>query len=107
MSTFGPVTFVPSHWPGNLWPSIEIDPEEPALFLRVLTHLSLTYDVPPPRLVDIIDGMACDFRLLGVEAKFMIDTWSFSLAFAEEATRDQVLADLRLLPEGYFDDPAP
>jgi hypothetical protein len=104
MSTFGPVTFVPWHWPGNLWPSIEIEPEDAGLFPRLLTHLCLAYDVPPPAVVDTIDGWACDFRLLDVEAKFMIDTWSFSLAFVEEATRDRVLDDLRSLPAGYFDD---
>src|SRR5882672_5270231 len=106
MSTFGTITFVPWHWQGNLWPSIEIDPEDQALYPRLLTHLCLAYDVPPPRLADTIDGWACDFRLLGVDATFMIDMWTFSLAFAEEWTRDQVLADLRALPERYFDDPA-
>jgi hypothetical protein len=95
---------MPGALTGNGWPCIWITPEAPALFQRLLTHLSLTYDVPPPRITSHLDGMFCDFRLLGVDATLDIDNWTFSMAFAEEATRDRVLADLRLLPEHYFDD---
>lgn len=90
-------------WVGNGWASIEILPNDAAYFPRILLYLSLSYGFPLPALVGLIDGYAADFQLLGTEATMHMDSYSFSVAFADDAARDSVLADLQALPSGYFE----
>jgi hypothetical protein len=90
-------------WQGNRWASIDIQPVDTAYFLRLLAHLSNQYGFALPPIIDIIDGYAADFVLLGSRATLHIDTWTFSVAFEEERVRDQVLVDLQGLPSEYFE----
>ncbi len=94
--------FREDEWIGNRWPSIDIEPMDQGLFFRLLTHLTVTYNFPMPRIIDTIDGYAADFELAGSAATLSIDACMFSLAFQEQDVRDQVLATLIMLPENYF-----
>ena len=95
--------FREDRWEGNKWPSIDITPNDAAYFLRILAYLSVRYGFTLPRIIDLLDGYAADFQLLGASATIHIDTWTFSLAFADETVRDRVLADLQTLPGDYFE----
>jgi hypothetical protein len=95
--------FRKDRWTGNHWPSIDIWPNDAVYFLRILAHLSLSYSFPFPRVIDLIDGYAADFQLLASDATIHMDSYTFSLAFADEAVRDRVLADLQALPSDYFE----
>jgi hypothetical protein len=95
--------FRKDRWQGNRWASIDIQPVDAAYFSRLLTHLSSHYSFVLPLIIDLIDGYAADFVLLGSKATIHIDTWTFSIAFEEEGVRDQVLIDLQELPPGYFE----
>lgn len=95
--------FYADRWLGNQWASIEIEPVDERYFLPLLTYLMMTYDVPKPQIVDTIDGYMSAICILGCEAILSVDTWSFSIAFAEDTVRDIVLGALLTLPADYFD----
>jgi hypothetical protein len=95
--------FRKDQWMGNKWPSIDIWPNDATYFPRVLTHLSCSYGFPLPHIVDLIDGYAADFRLFTSDATIDIDSYTFSIAFADEAVCDHILADLQALPNDYFE----
>ncbi len=89
-------------WSGQTGENIEIEPVDQSYFLLLLTYLMVTYNVPLPPVVDMLDGYAADFVLLGSRATLQVDTWSFSLRFECKAVRDTVFADLQALPDDYF-----
>jgi hypothetical protein len=72
------------------------------LLLALFTHLVAVYHLPFPLLVDLLDGYAADFSLLGTDATLMVDNWTLSLASASEKARNSVLADFQALPLNYF-----
>jgi hypothetical protein len=96
------VEYQADRWGGNHWASIEIEPVDVTRFLPVLTYLSTLYEFPMPTIDWDVDGYGADFELLGSKAIIKVDTWSFSIAFEDDAVRDQVLTVLRALPTGYF-----
>lgn len=89
-------------WSGQRWENIEIDPVDQTYFLPLLTHLAVTYGFAMPTVIDTIDGYAADFALLGSNARLQVDAYSFSIALEKKTVRDQVMAELRALPEDYF-----
>jgi len=95
--------FREDRWEGNQWASIAIAPHDAAYFLPLLGYFCLRYGVAVPLIVDLLDGYAADFAVLGTHATIHIDTWSFSVAFADQAVRDRVLMDLQTLPVDYFE----
>lgn len=97
--------FEKSQWLGNKWPCIYFDPYESWHFLAVLTHLHVTYKFQLPEIMDTLDGYAADFQIDGCEAMMDMDNWAFSVAFADEATRDRVYAELTSLPPNFFEVP--
>jgi hypothetical protein len=97
------LSFRKDRWEGNKWPSIDITPNDAAYFLRILAYLSLRYGFTLPRIIGLLDGYAADFQLLGTSATIHVDIWTFSVAFADEAVRDRVLADLQMLPGDFFE----
>ena len=90
-------------WMGNKWASIDIWPSDATYFPRILAHLSCCYGFPLPHMIDLLDGYAANFGLLSSDATIHIDTYTFSIAFADEAVRDRVLADIKALPSDYFE----
>ncbi len=82
-------------WVGNQWAAIAIDPVDEAYFLPLLTYLAQTYDFEMPQLVDRITGYWADFKILGAQATFDLDTYHLSLAFSEDSVRDQVYEQLQ------------
>jgi hypothetical protein len=95
--------FRKDQWMGNKWASIDIWPNDVMYFPRILTHLTCSYGFPLPRIIDLIDGYAADFQLLSSEGTIHTDSYTFSIAFADEAVRDRVLADLQGLASDYFE----
>lgn len=95
--------FAEDRWIGNQWASVDIEPVEEAYFLPLLTYLMTTYAILPPKIIDGIDGYLAEFELLGTQAILSIDTWTFSIAFEQDAVRDRVLEALCQLPDDYFD----
>jgi hypothetical protein len=89
-------------WAGNHWPSIEIEPVDATYFPRLLAHLAHTHVFAMPVIVHTIDGLAADFVIHGSRAKMMVDTWTFSIAFARKNVRDSVLNALTTLPGDAF-----
>ena len=100
------MTFQPGEWAGNRWPSIDIEPDEHRHFLPVLMHVCATHGVPMPGVVDLLDGYAADFLVDGIECRLLMDIWAFSFGCANIVMRDRVLADLRSLPDQYFESAA-
>jgi hypothetical protein len=94
--------FDKDRWAGNTWACIDIQPNDAAYFPRLLTHLSNHYGFPLPPIIDLIDGYAAHFRLLASDATIHVDAYTFSIAFADDAIRDRILADLQALPRDYF-----
>jgi hypothetical protein len=94
--------FCKDNWLGNKWASIEIWPVDTGYFLKLLAHLSLQYGFTVPPIIDILDGYAADFEILGSKAKIHIDSWTFSIAFEQEAVRDRVIAELQALLADFF-----
>lgn len=94
--------FGKSHWLGNKWPCIEIDPVDMAYFLPVLTYLSTTYGFPMPNIGWAPDGYFADFEILESMASMNVDAFTFSIAFDHESVRDQILAALRALPPDFL-----
>lgn len=97
------LTFRKEVWLGNRWPGIEIEPVEAAYFPRVLLWLSKRHGFAMPRVQDTLDGHAAEFTILGSRATMLVDAWSFSIGFEQEAARDEVLAELAALPGDAFD----
>jgi hypothetical protein len=89
-------------WAGNQWPSIEIDPYEDRHFLPILTHLCGILHVPLPRVVETLDGYAADLEAEGHPVTLLMDNWTFSIAFEDEALRDRVFDALAEMPDGSF-----
>jgi hypothetical protein len=89
-------------WAGNHWPSIEIEPVDARYFPRLLLHLSRTHIFAMPVIVDTMDGYAADFVIHGSQAKMMVDTWSFSIAFARKSVRDAIFLSLSTLQGDAF-----
>ena len=77
-------------WLGNQWASIDITPVDDQYFLLILQALAEAYEIDMPEVIDTIDGYAADFVIDDVEGTFRIDAWTFSLAFADDALRDEV-----------------
>jgi hypothetical protein len=95
--------FSKDRWLGNKWASIEIDPVDAIYFLPMLSYLMTSYQFPQPYIIDGIDGYMTEFKILTVNAILSIDTWSFSIAFEQDAVRDRVLEALCTLPDEYFE----
>lgn len=95
--------FSEDRWLGNKWASIEIDPVDAIYFLPMLSYLMATYNFPMPSLIWDVDGDSADFKIQNSNAILRIDTWSFSIAFEQDAVRDGVLEALRTLPDDYFE----
>jgi len=95
--------FSEDRWIGNKWASIEIEPVDEAYFLPILSYLMTTYHSPQPNIIDAIDGYIAHINILNCDATLSLDTWSFSIAFEDDAVRDSVLEVLRALPDNYFD----
>ena len=95
--------FRKDQWTGNKWASIDIWPNNTSYFPRILTHLSHYYSFPFPCIIDLIDGYAADFQLMSSQVTIHIDSYTFSIAFADEAVRDRVFADLQALLSDYFE----
>ncbi|OON70047.1 hypothetical protein [Hymenobacter sp. CRA2] len=99
------IRFSPGRWVGNQWACISITP--PAayhyhVFKPLLAYLASTYGFELPRIAPMLDGYAADFCLLGSEATLQADNWDVSLAFEQDAVRDQVLAHLQSQPTGFL-----
>jgi hypothetical protein len=97
------LTMRKDRWAGNQWASIDIMPNDDTYFLPILSHLSHLYAFPFPHITDLIDGYAADFQIDGTYVTIDMDTYMFSIAFADETVRDRVFADLQALPADYFD----
>jgi hypothetical protein len=95
--------FHKDQWTGNKWASIDIWPNDASYLPRILAHLACSYGFPLPRIIDLIDGYAADFQLLSSDATIHSDSYTFSIAFADEAVRDRVFADLQALASDYFE----
>ena len=94
--------FVEEQWIGNQWMGIEIKPSDSAYLLPILWYLSTSYHFEMPKIVDTLDGHAAEFIILGSKAKMILDNWTFSIGFENPAVRDQVITELRALPDNYF-----
>jgi hypothetical protein len=94
--------FRKDQWVGNKWDSIDIEPVDAACVLPLLMHLSNQYGFPMPFIINLIDVYAADFEIAGSQATLHLDTWTFSIAFAQTAVRDAVFDALQGLPEDFF-----
>lgn len=94
--------FSEDRWIGNKWASIEIEPVDDVYFLPMLSYLMMTYNLSQPNIIDAIDGYIAHLNILNYDATLSLDTWSFSIAFEQDAVRDTVLEALRALPDDYF-----
>jgi hypothetical protein len=90
-------------WIGNAWASIDISPNDATYFLLILAYLAHRYGFPFPHVSDLLDGYVADFQLLATDARIHLDSYTCSIAFADDAIRDRVLADLHALPSNYFE----
>lgn len=97
-----PIEFRKGRWKGNQWAAIDIEPIDEKSFMPLLRHLATTYDFPMPEIMDKITGYAANFTIMGTEATLDIDTYDFSIAFADESIRDQVFADLLTLGSDFL-----
>lgn len=97
------LTFFPFRWSEQGLACIEMDPADQAYFLPLLAYLTQRYAFELPRILDTLDGYAADFRMLGCAATLSVDAYSFSLAFYDDAVRDQVLTELLALPLDAFE----
>lgn len=97
--------FRKDEWMGNRWPSIDVEPMDQNLFYRLLSYLTVTFQVQMPRIIDTIDGYAADFEIQRCPVSLGIDAYMFTLGCQQPDVRDTILAALSALPEDYFDDP--
>ncbi|MEL7436463.1 MAG: hypothetical protein AAFN11_21160 [Chloroflexota bacterium] len=89
------MAFYASQWKGNKWASIEIEPIERQIAVKVLEHIASAYDITLPPYHETFEGFYCNFVLENTNVKFTLDAWSCSLAFDVTATRDDVLKSLQ------------
>lgn len=87
--------FQSTRWQGNNWAAITITPASLDMLRSVVRFLEQQYDCMVPPLSDRMTGFFADFVLDGVQASIDLDDDDLSLAFADDATRDRVLNDLR------------
>ena len=97
------IKFAEDRWLGNQWASIDIEPVDASYFLPILSYLMNTYNFPQPHILEDVDGYVADFKIDHCNAIIKVDTWTFSIAFDDEAMRNRVLEAFQQLPDDYFD----
>ena len=95
--------FRENYWEDSNWASIEISPIDLAYLPKLLLHLGTTFGVGLSEIVDVVNGYVVDFEILGSPARVHVDNWFFSIGFADEAVRNEILSELQSLPASYFD----
>lgn len=98
------ITWRADRWLGNQWASIDITPVDEQYFLPLLWYLSQHYDFAMPPVIDAITGYMAKFMVLGSPAMISIDTYDFSIAFADDDIRDHILAHLQMVGDIFGKD---
>jgi hypothetical protein len=96
--------FSKTRWVGNQWAAIDIMPVDERLFLPILTMLCQHYAIALPSITDAITGYIAEVVINGHQAILSIDTYDFSMAFADENLRDDALSYLQGIAQDVWQD---